>query len=800
MRVSLNWLRKYIDNLRITDDFEFLKQQMITIGLDIEAIEYEGDKYKNFVIGEVKECSAHPNADKLTLCKVDIGAKVLDIVCGAANVREGQKVCVALEGAIIPKGGFVIQNTKIRGIKSEGMICAEDELEISDDHSGIMELPADAPVGKAFSEYIGANDYILEIGVTPNRGDLFSHIGIAREIAAIYGKKLKLPEIILHESTEKSSDYIKINIESKYCKRFTGRVIRNVRITESPAWLKKALTSVGLRPRNNVVDITNYVMYEVGQPLHAFDYDNIRGKEIIVKVANPGDKFITLDSKERVLNEYSLMVCDKEGYSAIAGIMGGEFSEITDKTQNVLLESAYFDPVCIRRNSKKLGLQTDASQRFERGVDISKVVYASNRAAQLIQEIAGGEVLEGIVDVYPEKFNEIIVSLRLKEVERIIGQPFTESEVIDLLGKIEIEFVEKSDGRLNFRIPEHRRDDIYREIDLIEEIVRIYGYDKIKDLDSIKLGLGFQEEFNNEFFELLDKTRNHFIGRGFNEIITYSQQDERLIEKFASGYVKIKNPNSVEMNAMRINLLFGMLATVKNNLNFSGRDISLKLFETGRVFGKDNNSFKEETRLCIAVAGKYDFRSFNTKERNFDYFDLKGEVEIYFEKLHINNYSFVNVNNGNQGLASASVYLNNEQSGSLYIVGVELLELFDIDIPVFVAEINMDNILKAIPVGVRYSEISRFPSVKRDLAFVVDNKINYKDIIVLIKKTAGDNLRELELFDVYEDPKLGGGKKSMAFTMEFYSKDKTLTDDEATELVEKIIKNLESKLGVTLRS
>lgn len=797
MRVSLNWLRKYIDNLEITD-FEFLKQRMITIGLDIEAIEYEGDKYRNFVVGEVKECLRHPNADKLTLCKVDIGERILDIVCGAPNVRRGQKVCVALEGAIIPKGGLVIQKTRIRGIKSEGMICAEDELEISDNHSGIMELPTDVPVGMPFSEYIGSNDYIFEIGVTPNRGDLFSHIGIAREIAAIYGKKLKLPEITLRESNEKSSDYIKINIESEYCKRFTGRVIRNVKISESPEWLKKALISVGLRPRNNVVDITNYVMYEVGQPLHAFDYDNIRGKQIIVKVANSGDKFTTLDSKERILNEYSLMVCDAEGYSAIAGIMGGEFSEITEKTQNVLLESAYFDPVCIRRNSKKLGLQTDASQRFERGVDISKIVYASNRAAQLIQEIAGGEVLKGIVDVYPEKFSEIVVGLRLDQVERIIGQCFTEKEVIDLLERIEIEFVEKSDGKLKFRIPEHRRGDIYREIDLIEEIVRIYGYDKIENLSSIKLRLDLQYEFNNKFFELLDKTRNHFIGRGFNEVITYSQQDEKLIEKFTSNYVKIKNPNSVEMNVMRINLLFGMLATIRNNLNFSGKDISLKLFETGRVFKRENNNFKEQTLLCVALAGKYDYRSFNTKERNFDYFDLKGEVETYLEKLHINDYSFVSINNEKE-LASAGIYINNKESGTFYIVGPELLKLFDIDIPVFVAELNVDDILRAIPARVRYSEIPRFPSVKRDLAFVVDNKINYKDIITLIKKIAGDNLKTLELFDVYEDIKLGVGKKSMAFKMEFNSKDKTLTDDEVTELVSKIIKGLENKLGITLR-
>ena len=401
MKISLNWIRKYIPDLQI-DSFEKLKEDMIESGLDIESIENESVKFNNFIVAEVIETAKHPNADKLTVCKVDTGNNILSVVCGAPNVEKGQKVCLALEGAIVPNGGFEIKKSKLRGEPSEGMICAEDELGLSDDHSGIMVLNRDAKTGQKFSDYIGANDYLIEIGITPNRGDLFSHIGIAREIAAIFEKKITLPEIKIKESSERSEDYIKIKIENTdFCKRFTGRVVKNVKIKESPQWLKKALIGIGLRPRNNIVDITNYVMMETGQPLHAFDYDKIRKKEIIVKTANEGDNFITFDSKERILNDKSLMVCDGEGYSAIAGIMGGELSEITDSTKNVFIESAYFDSVCVRKNSKKLGLQTDASQRFERGIDIDKVSFASDRAASLMQELADGEVLKNMIDVYP---------------------------------------------------------------------------------------------------------------------------------------------------------------------------------------------------------------------------------------------------------------------------------------------------------------------------------------------------------------------------------------------------------------
>jgi phenylalanyl-tRNA synthetase beta chain len=456
MIISLNWLKDYLPGIQI-DSIESFTEKLIDYGFDVESITSESDVFNGFVVGEVLTKEKHPNADKLSICTVDAGSGVLNIVCGAPNVDKGQKVCIAKVGTIIPNGGFEIKKSKIRGEISEGMICSESELNLSDNHDGIMVLKSDAINGTPFAEYSGLNDIVFEIGLTPNRGDLLSHYGVAREVAGIYGVKPKVPELILKESEAKTSDLIDIRIESnEFCKRFTGRVISNVKISESPEWLKKRISSVGLRPRNNIVDITNFVMLETGQPLHAFDYDKIRGKKIVVKTANEGDKFTTLDSKERTLSSDSLMVCDGEGYSAIAGVMGGELSEITESTRNVFLESAYFDPVNIRRNSKRLGLMTDASHRFERGVDIDMVEFASLRASSLMQEIAGGEVSNEILDIYPKPFELLVVEMRLSRANSLLGLEFSTEEVIKLLGSIGIEHIESSNGTLMFRIPESR--------------------------------------------------------------------------------------------------------------------------------------------------------------------------------------------------------------------------------------------------------------------------------------------------------------------------------------------------------
>lgn len=799
MRISLNWIKSLIPGFKV-ESYEDLFKDMVGIGLDIESIESEREKYANFVVGEVLETSKHPNADKLTLCRVNTGDTVLSIVCGAQNVAAGQKVCVAKAGAKIPNGGFEIKKSKLRGELSEGMICAEDELELSDDHSGIMVLKGDAVPGTEFADYIGADDYFIEIGVTPNRGDLFSQTGMAREIAGVYGLKIRQPETPIKESDESSKDCIDIEIESReFCKRFTGRVVKNVKIKESPEWMKKALTAVGLRPINNIVDITNFVMMETGQPLHAFDYDKIRGKKIIVKTAKEGDKFVSLDSKERILNDRSLMVCDAEGPSGIAGIMGGAISEISETTKNVLIEVAYFDPVCIRKNSKRLGLQTDASQRFERGVDISNIPYVSDRAASLMQQIAGGEVLKGIVDVYPEKFPELFVPMRVSRAEQIIGIALTKDKAVSLLESIEIYLVKEEGENLFFRIPEFRREDIQREIDLIEEIARLYGYANIENNYSFRLDVSAHIDYQDEYLKFQNNAREYLIGRGFNEIISYSQQDFVRINNFRRNPVKIKNPNSVLMNAMRVNLMYGMASTVLGNINEIGKDASLRLFEIGRVFTDNGGGFSEEVNLCFSIYGKKDFRSFDVKEGNFDFFDLKGELGMFLAKLNIENYELIyyNAEDGNRFF---EIKFNNSVIGELWIINDKTFEDFDADSELYLAELKLEEVFKVSKSDYEYKEISKFPPAKRDIAVVSDDGTKYHEMYNVIKESGGNNLKDVSLFDIYTDRKLGSGKKSMTFSLEFSSEEKTLTDDEVNRMVDKIVRNLNKKLGVTLRA
>ena len=803
MKISLNWLKDYIPGLEFDSEesLEILHKRMISCGLDIESIEKEGGIYKNFVVGEVIEKKKHPDADKLSLCKVNTGEKILDIVCGAPNVEEGQKVCVAVTGAVIPNGGFEIKKSKIRGETSEGMICSENELNLSENHDGILVLDKEAPIGQSFADHIKANDIVYEIGITPNRGDLFSHIGVAREIAALYDKKTVLPEIKFTECDIPTSSLIKINIENTdHCKRFTGRVIKNVIIKESHDWLKKRLKAIGLKPRNNIVDITNFVMFETGQPLHAFDFDKIRGNEIIVKSAKEGDKFTTLDSKERVLNSDSLMVCDAEGYSGIAGIMGGELSEITDATKNVFLESAYFDSVSVRKNSKKLGLQTDASQRFERGVDINMVEFASKRATQLIQEIAGGEVSKDLYDVYPDKFAELIVGMRAEKATSLIGIELSEENIITLLSKIEIELVKKESDYLYFRIPEFRRLDITREADLIEEVARIYGYDNIQESTNFNINVSNSAKISNSNNKVINLINNHLIGRGFNQIISETLIDDKRISIFQGKSIRLMNSISAEMNALRTNLTFGMMSAIRNNFNNSGKNISLKLFESGKVFFEEGESFREESRLIIAIAGKKDMELIYGGEKDFDIFDIKGEAEMFLSKLNLENYRLIYYNDKVLEGVKTGVSLNDELIGNIYKADSTLLKAFDIDSEVFYAEFYLDKIFKKVKFGGQYKPVSKFPSVKRDIAIVVEKNITYDDIRSSMQKSGGRMLREVELFDLYEDDKLGENKKSLAFSLEFVSDEKTMTDEETKKIMDKIINNLEKNTGARLRN
>lgn len=803
MKISLNWIKEYIPGLEF-DSLNSLIDKMIAIGLDIESVENEGGKFNNFVVGEVLDKQKHPNADKLSLCKVDTGEGIVDIVCGAPNVEKGQKVCVAKVGAVVPNGEFEIKRSKIRGEVSEGMICSGKELNLSDDHDGILVLQTEAKNGTPFADVMNLNDVVFDIGITPNRGDLFSHFGVAREIAAIFDKKIKLPETEFAENGDDTKDLINISIENTdLCKRFTGRVIKNVNIGESPEWLKKRLISIGLRPRNNIVDITNFVMMETGQPLHAFDYDKIRGKKIIVKTADEGDKFTTLDSKERILNKESLMICDADGYSGIAGVMGGEYSEITDSTKNIFIESAYFDPVSIRKNSKQLGLQTDASQRFERGVDIDNVKYASNRAAKLISEIAGGEISKGLYDVYPEKFNQIETNVRITKVNEKIGIELKKDDIINLLEKIDIKFSGGSDGKLNFIIPEFRREDISREVDLTEEIARMYGYDNIPAGYNFNVNTENSSQIDEKGYRLMKFISEYFVGRGFNQILTSPLSESKLDSNNAGNNekpIKLENSVSAEMNTLRSGLLPGMMGVIRNNFNNNGKNISLKLFEAGTVFSHSEKRFKEEQKLILAMSGKNDESALYGGERNFDIFDMKGEAEMFLSKLNLDKLGLFYYYDNDISRYRIDISLNKNNIGFIYKADSRHKKEFEIDSDVYIAEFCLNKISEYSFKTVLYKDISKFPKVKRDLAVIIKNETPYRDVSDQILQSGKGLLDKLELFDIYSGDKIEEGNKSLAFSLEFSSNEQTLTDKEISLIMDKIITDLKRKLNAEIRS
>src|SRR4030095_12963285 len=635
MKISTNWLKEYIN---ISLDTNKLVEALTYLGIEVEEIEDQAKRLDKFVIGKVLERKKHPNADKLSVCKVDAGTGgVLNIVCGAPNVDAGQTVCVALVGAIIPNGDFEIKKAKIRGEASEGMICSSKELNLGDDHTGIMVLETNLPIGTPFSEYLGQNDLILDIATMPNRGDLLSHLGVSRELQTLAGEKTRVPEIKNDFSGDDIKKYISVEIKNPDgCNRYCGSMVKNIKIKESPAWLKNYIIAVGLRPINNIVDVTNYVMFECGQPLHAFDYNRIAGKKIIVRKAGSTGTFVTLDSKERKLRDDVLLICDAEKPVALAGIMGGENSEISPSTKDIFIESSYLDPVLTRRSSKFLGLQTDSSYRFERGIDIDKTLWACKRAAELMASLGEGEIVKGIIDQYPLKLEPLAVSLRIEVLNKITGIEFTKEQAIKLLEQIDIENTGETSNVLKFEIPQSRRHDLQREIDLTEEVLRLYGYDKIEDAQIDRIYFDSNDFYNKEF-DFINHVRDYFEGRGFKEIISNSLVDKKIVTAFSDKNISLVNPSSDQMTELRTNLVEGLVDVVKSNFEHSSN--SLKLFEFGNCFSYDDNGDITENRaFLIALAGYFDIESHETKPRYFDLLDIKAEVKAFLEKIHIEYY------------------------------------------------------------------------------------------------------------------------------------------------------------------
>jgi len=816
MRISLNWLRRYVQ-LKISADE--LAQKLTSVGLEVEGVEDLGRALQGFVVGEVLSVKKHPNADRLSVCIVRVGepeksdeaSSDLQIVCGAPNVQSGHKVAVGLIGAVVPKNQhdpegkpFTLSKVKVRGEESNGMICSEYELGLGKDASGILVLDSTAKTGTPLTTYLGLDDIVFEIGVTPNRPDCLSHIGIAREAAPLLKKKLLIPKTKVPE--DKRNDIkksISIEIRNKEaCVRYSARLITNVKVAPSPQWLQSLLKSCNIRPINNVVDISNFVMYESGQPLHAFDYDTLRGKKIVVKNALDGEKFTTLDGTEHTLSSSTLMICDNERPVAIAGVMGGLNSEISNSTTSVLIESACFEQSGIRRTAKRLGISSDASYRFERGTDPNGTLFAADRAVILLAEFAGGHVHSGTVDVYPKKIREKGITLRLSRANKVLGTSLVAAQIKKMLPPIGIKIRSVSAGSFVCAAPTFRPD-IEHEIDIIEEIARLYGYSNIPDSMSTTIELTHRLTGRNAANDI----RTSLEGLGFNEVVTNSLIDENVARLFSEKIVHIKNPISKDLSAMRPNMVCSVLQTVYFNSNYGTNDI--RVFEIGRTYHKAEKDdpgavipgYLEKKTLAICLSGRKNQVGWYADDRPVDIYDIKGVVEGLLNKILLDKFQFI-CYDSHSALTEETIAVekNGTYIGFLGKVKRDLLKKFSLESDVYVSELSIEELTEEEEGFKSYVPSSKFPPVTRDLAFIVDKKVLVESVDRVIRSSGAPLLKKNTLFDIFEGEPLQEGKKSFAFALEMNSTERTLTEAEADAVIKKVVADVCSQLGAELRS
>jgi phenylalanyl-tRNA synthetase beta chain len=802
MNISLNWLRDYVE---IDERPGELAEKMTMAGLAVDVLRQKSEIYKNFIVAVVKTVRKHPAADRLYVCEVFDGKGSFSVVCGAPNVAAGQKVVLAKVGAVVPSNNMTVNAVEIRGEQSEGMICSERELGLGDDHEGILVLPSGARTGMSFSRYYWQDDVVFEIDITPNRPDCLSHLGVARDIAAMYKVPYRFPMNKIKETGKSVSGAISISIEDPdHCPRYVGRVLENTMIGTAPDWMRRRLEAVGVRSINSVVDVTNYVMLELGQPLHAFDYELIRGKRIIVRLARDGETFVTLDGKERELRSHNLLICDGERPVAIGGVMGGLNSEIHENTKSVLIESAYFNPPSVRRTARQLGLATESSYRFERGVNPDGTAVAADRAAQLIQEITGATVLKGGVDVYPRKKRKHRVSFRPSQIPRVLGIDIRSGELKNILKRLGIE-VDRvlRDGSWRCRIPGFRPD-LEREIDLVEEAARIYGYDNIPANEWAHIRFNTETEVKD-----IDATlREWFIGSGFKEIICISMIPVAWTSRTELEPVSVLNPQNRDMAVLRTSLIPGMLQVVKHNQNHGNND--LRLYEIGHIFsttafpGSSNyvEGYYEGKRVALVLTGIYNIEDWSTKDRKSDFYDIKGEVESLLGKYNIDkvDYNIYHSTSNTLIEEGISVVYQGVPRGVVGKVSREVLQSFNIEGDVYIAELDVGVFSDALTRRIKYSEINKYPAAYRDLAFVLDDSIPYSELEALILSCGGPLIGGVRFFDLYRGDKLGSGKKSVAVAIELMSPDRTLTNEEVDETVMKIVRSAEENLKALLRS
>ena len=809
MRISWNWLRRYID----TDlDPQQAADVLTSTGLETESVEvFEPVKgmLKGVIVGEVLECEKHPDADRLRVCMLDLGKDdPVQIVCGAPNVSKGQKVFVATVGTTLNmKDGTVltIKKSKIRGQESNGMICAEDELGLGEGHDGIMVLPQDAEIGASAETQLGLiSDHVLEIGLTPNRTDAMGHVGVARDLIAAlrhrrgYSVNLRLPDVSAFKQDEEGNA-VKVEVKDPIaCPRYAGVTLDNVTVAPSPEWLQDLLRSIGLKPINNVVDVTNFIQHELAQPLHAFDADRLAQNTIVVRKAAQAEPFRTLDGKDRSLDANDLVIADADEPACIAGVFGGEKSGVTEKTKRVFLESALFRPASIRATARRHALNTDASFRFERGVDPKITVYALKRAALLLKEIAGAKIVSGMTDINSIDPERREVKLVLREIERIAGLSIPEKDVIRILESLDFQIKEKSDQALLVTVPPYRVD-VDRPVDVVEEILRIHGFDHVPLPDRLMVPAVPHEHFNME--SLRHQLGMHLAARGFREIMTPSLTSGEKASALAAEIelVKLRNPLSNELDSMRPSMLPGMLQAIAHNINRQQRD--LRFFERGRIYFQRNGTSIEKEQLAIVITGSAEPDRWRSERRKVELLDVKEELESILSRVGLHSRTGWIGHQDPQLINAHHVSVKDQVLGSIGEVAPSVLKQYDLNQPVFFTSID-EQVLFSLcgSEQTSFHEISRFPAVRRDLSLLLDEQVRFDQLKELAFTAERKLLKNVDLFDVYQGEKLPKGKKSYALSFILQDPEKTLTDDQVEKAMGRIKQVIEKETGAELRA
>ncbi|MFY8182325.1 MAG: phenylalanine--tRNA ligase subunit beta [Flavobacterium sp.] len=806
MKISYNWIKQF---LKIDLPSAEVSDILTDLGLEVEIVEkYQSVKggLEGVVVGHVLTCEKHPDADRLNITTVDLGdGTPVQIVCGATNVAAGQKVPVATIGTkLFDKDGneFEIKKGKIRGQESHGMICAEDELGLGTSHDGIMVLDSNLKPGTPAAKVFNIeNDEVFEIGLTPNRADAMSHMGVARDLRAALIQKNASLELITPSVSKFKVDKrtLKIDVDvkdSSLAPRYCGVTISGVTIKPSPSWLQNRLKAIGLTPKNNVIDVTNYVLHELGQPLHAFDAAKINGK-VTVKTVEAGTKFVTLDDVERTLHEEDLLICDDKGPMCLAGVFGGKNSGVSENTTTIFLESAYFNPVTIRKTAKRHTLSTDASFRFERGIDPTITEYALKRAALLIQEVAGGEITSDVIDVYPKKIEDFTVFLNYEKAFKLIGQELPKETIKKIVASLDIKVNNSSDAGLGLIIPAYRVD-VQREVDVIEEILRVYGYNNITF--SKKLNATVAKSSRTEDYKVQNIIASQLNSFGFHEMMAnslttpdYVQLSELLKEEYN---VTMLNPLSSELSVMRQSMLYSGLEAISYNINRKNSD--LKLFEFGKSYRKLLSGYNEKKHLTLFVSGNRVSESWTNVQKPTDFFLFKGYVNSILSRLGFDKTQNLPVENDifSEGIAFA---LGNDTLVEMGTVKKSILKHFDIKQEVFYAEFNWDLVIKLLSNKIKFTSIPKYPEVRRDFALLVDTNVAFESIYKVARQTEKSLLKDINLFDVYEGKNLPEGKKSYAVSFTIQDTTKTLTDVQIDKIMSKLQSNFESELGAQLR-